>query len=306
MLFTNDLLMIEALARTGKPKAAAEDLNIHLATVYRRLKELEQEAGAPLFQKLGGRYTPTQMGNALVSAAAGIQTNLAEARRQFAGGDQHLNGTVAVTTTDSLVPLVAPILVDVRRRYKDIRFDLIVSNSFADMSRYEAELAIRPTRTPPETLIGKRAGSFLYGIYASEQDTTDLPWIVLDDSLATIPSARWLASRISDGEVVLRVNSMWAAAQAAAAGLGKALLPAYLGQLLGLVQEGEFIEELESEVWLLMHPDLRRTPRIRAFMDIAASNLRAEFSHIGARSSTAGVSNSFAQIRSRPKSLSPG
>lgn len=285
MLATSDLLLIEALARLGRPAAVATSLNIHLATVYRRLKELEQEASAPLFQRIGGRYTPTQLGSELARAATSIQTSLFEARRQLAGGDQQLSGIVTVTTTDSLVALVMPLLEDVHRRFKDIRFDLTVSNSFADMSRYEAEVAIRPSRTPPETLIGQRAGSFHYGIYARERDRLDLPWIVLDNSLSSIPSARWLASRISDAETVLRVNSMWAAAQAAAAGLGKALLPEYLGRPLGLAQYGEFIEELESAIWLLVHPDLRRTPRIRTFMDIAANTLRADLRHASARAS---------------------
>lgn len=276
MLSTDDLLLIAALARSGKPVPAATRLNVHLATVYRRLKELEQEAGAPLFQRLGGQYVPTPLGSELVRAATAMEANLAEARRQLAGGEQRLAGRITLTTPDSLVPLVSTLLPPVRRKHAGIRFDLVVSNTFADMARYEAEVAIRPTRSPPETLVGQRAGAFRYAIYAKSGTREDLPWIALDNSLSTIPAARWLAAHVAQEEIVLRVNSMWAAAQAAAAGLGRALLPDYLHRSFDLDRQGDFIGALESEVWLLVHPDLRRTPRIQAFMDLAAGRLRAQ------------------------------
>ncbi len=276
MLSTDDLLLIAALARSGKPAPAAAGLNVHLATVYRRLKELEQEAGAPLFQRLGGQYVPTPLGSELVRAAVGVEANLAEARRQLAGGEQRLAGRITLTTPDSLVPLVSTLLPPVRRKHAGIRFDLVVSNTFADMARYEAEVAIRPTRSPPETLVGQRAGAFRYAIYVKSGTREDLPWIALDDSLLAIPAARWLTAHVAEEEIVLRVNSMWAAAQAAAAGLGRALLPDYLHRSFDLDRQGDFIGALESEVWLLIHPDLRRTPRIQAFMDLAAGKLRAQ------------------------------
>ncbi|CAK7260373.1 MULTISPECIES: LysR family transcriptional regulator [unclassified Shinella] len=276
MLSTDDLLLIAALARSGKPAPAAAGLNVHLATVYRRLKELEQEAGAPLFQRLGGQYVPTPLGSELVRAAMDVEANLAEARRQLAGGEQRLAGRITLTTPDSLVPLVSTLLPPVRRKHAGIRFDLVVSNTFADMARYEAEVAIRPTRSPPETLVGQRAGAFRYAIYVKSGTREDLPWIALDDSLSAIPAARWLTAHVAEEEIVLRVNSMWAAAQAAAAGLGRALLPDYLHRSFDLDRQGDFIGALESEVWLLIHPDLRRTPRIQAFMDLAAGKLRAQ------------------------------
>lgn len=274
MLSTDDLLLIETLARTARPTVAAATLNIHLATLYRRLKDLEREAGTPLFQRLGGRYSPTPLGSELARAASAIQVNLAEAQRRMAGGEQRLEGRITITTADSLVPLVTAMLPAFHRRYAGVRFDLRVSNDFADMARYEAEVAIRPTRSPPETLVGRRAGSFGYGIYVATGAAEDPPWITLDDSLAAIPASRWLSGRMSDDEILLRVNSMWSAAAAAAAGLGKALLPTYLARHFGLRACGEPVAELESEVWLLIHPDLRHTPRIQAFMEFAASDLR--------------------------------
>lgn len=276
MLSTDDLLLIGTLAQTARPAAAAAALNMHPATLYRRLKDLEAAAGTPLFQRIGGRYSPTMLGRELALAATAIQTSLAEARRQMAGGEQRFEGRITITTADSLVPLITALLPAFHRLHAGIRLDLVVSNDFADMARYEAEVAIRPTRSPPETLVGQRAGSFGYGIYAGRDAPDDLPWIALDDSLSAIPSSRWLSGRVSEAEIALRVNSMWAAAQAAAAGLGKALVPTYLARHLGLRAYGEPVAELQSEVWLLVHPDLRRAPRIGTFMDFAAGKLRTQ------------------------------
>ncbi len=275
MLSTDDILLIGMLARMGKPGPAAAALNIHLATLYRRLKDLEQEAGTPIFQRIDGRYHPTPLGSEFVRAASAMETTLAEARRQLSGGTQRLEGRITITTADTLLAMVTTLLPPFRAQHPGISFELVVSNGFADMSRYEAEVAIRPTRSPPETLVGQRAGTFGYGIYAAASDAEGLPWIVLDDSLSAIPSSRWLSGRISQTETVLRVNSMWAAGQATATGLGKALLPDYVAQQFNLHPLGTPVSELESEVWLLIHPDLRRTPRIHAFIEFATTHLRA-------------------------------
>ncbi|MET3794230.1 LysR family transcriptional regulator [Aquamicrobium terrae] len=275
MLSANDLLLIGVLARDGTAASAAAALKVHVATLYRRLTELERETGTPLFRKIGGRYSPTPLGAELARSAAAVEASLADAQRRLSGGEQRLEGRITVTTADSLVPLVAELLHPFRREHAGIHFDLVVSNSFADMARYEAEVAIRPTRTPPETLVGQKAGTFGYGIFAADRDASALPWIVLDDSLASVPAGRWLAKHTVGSEVALRVNSMWVAGQAAASGLGKALLPDYLAKQFGLLPLGEPIDGLESEVWLLIHADLRRTPRIRSFMDFAGPLLRS-------------------------------
>lgn len=274
MLSTDDLLLIGVLARTGTPGAAAPLLKVHLATLYRRLKDLERQAGAPLFQRIGGRYSPTPLGAELARMAAAVEANLAEAQRRLAGGEQRFEGRITVTTADSLVPLVSELLHSFRAKHAGIRFDLIVSNSFADMARYEAEVAIRPTGTPPETLVGQKAGSYHYGIYAAGPETDILPWVALDDSLASIPAGHWLAAHTSEAEIALRVNSMSAAGHAAAAGLGKALLPGYLARQLGLHPIEKRVNGLDSEIWLLIHADLRRTPRIITFVEFAGRFLR--------------------------------
>jgi DNA-binding transcriptional LysR family regulator len=273
VLEPTDLDLIAAVAEAGGPRGAARALQVHAATVYRRLGALEARLGATLFERGGGRYRPTELGQEVIVAAQDNRLRLAELNRRISGAGERMAGWIAVTTTDSLAPIVSEAIARFRGQYPEVRIGLSLSNSFADMGRHEAELAIRPTRTPPETLVGRRAARFDYGVYA--RPGSPEAWVALDETLAAVPSARWLADRIAPDQVALKADSMWAAGLACAAGVGRAVLPSYVATGLGLERTEGPIPELASEVWLLTHEDLRRTPRIRALIAVAAEHLGA-------------------------------
>lgn len=286
MLEFVDLKIVAAVASAGSPRKAAASLNTHPATVYRRLNAIERELGAVLFEKIDGRYAPTTVAEEILSRAALIDAHLIELNRRLSGQDARLAGTLTVTTTDTLVGLLSAPLVAFRAAHPEIRLNLVTSNAVADMARHEADVAVRPTRTPPETLVGRKAGTFGYGVYAAKSVAAKVgktgevpggPWIGLDQTLAAIPAARWLHERVADESFVLRTNSMLTATEAARGGLGFALLPSYLGDdpAHRLTRIGAPIDELRSEVWLLTHPDLRHTPRVRVFMQTIAERLKA-------------------------------
>lgn len=272
MLDLADLELVAAIARTGSVRAAAAELNAHAATIYRRLADIERRVTAPLFYRAEGRLKPTEQGEMVVQVALEGQARLAELNRKLSGSTAVVAGNITVTTTDSLAPIVFPAVTKFCAANPLVRIRVVLSNQEADLAQHEAEIAIRPTRTPPESLIGRRAASFGYGVYASEADPRG--WIALDGSLGAIPSSRWLKNRLGVEAPVITVNSMWAAGQACAAGGGKALLPDYVARPLRLRRLEGPIEELASEVWLLTHEDLSRTPRIRAFISSATGYIR--------------------------------
>lgn len=269
MLDTEDLRLVATIAETGSARRTASELRIHLATVYRRLAELERSLGQPVFDRLDGALAPTPIGFELVAAWHAIAGRLGELDRRLAGHDGRLQGELAVTTTDSLLPLLVRTLPDFQAAHPSIAIRLTVSNANADMSRREADVAVRPTSAPPESLVGRRVAGFRYAVYGA---TDDAGWIALDESLAGIPAATWLREH-SGGPPAIIVNSMWAAAEACAAGLGRAVLPTYMATMLDLRRLGEPLDELQSAVWLLYHPDQRRAPRVRLFAQYVAPAL---------------------------------
>jgi DNA-binding transcriptional LysR family regulator len=272
MLDAADLDLVAAVARSGNIRSAAKDLQAHPATLYRRLAALERSMPTPLFYRADGRLKPTEHGELVVRAALEGQARLAELNRKLSGAATVLAGEITVTTTDSLAPIVFPAVSMFRTANPLVRIHVSLSNRDADLAQYEAEVAIRPTRTPPDSLIGRRAGSFSYAVYATSGEPSG--WIALDGSLAGIPSSKWLTNRLGDETPVITVNSMWAAGQACAAGGGKALLPSYVAEPLGLHRLEGPIAELQSEVWCLTHADMSRTPRIRAFIANVARTIR--------------------------------
>lgn len=269
MIDYEDVRLVAAIAQARSIARAQFVLGGHVATLYRRLRALERRIGGPLFERIGDALMPTARAEPFLDAAADLADRLADIERRVAAQDDRLVGQLKVTTADSLLPIVAACLRAFHDDHPGIRITLEVANAFADLRRREADVAIRPTTSPPETLVGRRAATFSFGIYRA---TTGLPgWIGFDDGMDAVPAARWLKDHVRGEEILIRASGMWPAAEAAMAGWGQALLPDYLAAGCGLVATGAPIRELGSELWVLFHPDLRTNPRVRAFAAFAAS-----------------------------------
>lgn len=272
MIDYDDVRLVAAIAGAGGVRGAQARLGTHIATIYRQLRELEKRTGGALFERLGENLVPTGRAEPFLEAAEELRDRLAEIERRVAAQDDRLVGPLHVTTADTLLDIACACLKAFGEAHPGIALSLEVSNSFADLGRREADVAIRPTLTPPETLVGRRVARFSYAVYASEASATG--WIGLDAALSALPAAQWLKANVTESEIGLRVNSLTGAAAAAEAGWGRALLPDYLGSSRRLARLGESIDALASELWVLYHPDLKGNPRVRAFSDFSAKWLR--------------------------------
>jgi DNA-binding transcriptional LysR family regulator len=189
-----------------------------------------------------------------------------------------------VTTTDTLAHSLLPAVVAAfRAKQPHIELDLAVSNLFFDLTKLAADVAVRPADRPPQGLTGRRVSAVAFAIYASPQylagygDTDDLSahdWVAPGDELAGTSVARWMRAAVPHARIVLRTNSLLVLRHAAAAHLGLAALPCYLGDTSDdLVRVHPPIEAMATALWILTHEDLRRTARVRAFTQFAAAAL---------------------------------
>ena len=266
MIEPDDLKLVAAVAAAGSVRRAADAQRIHLATAYRRLATLEGAIGQPLFVRDGRAWIATALGLELANGWADVAERLGDLDRRVALHDGALDGELRIATTDSLLAELVEALDVFRAAHPGVRLDITIGNGFADMARREADIAIRPTATPPETLVGRKLAGFHYALYGRP----DIPdCLALDESLSAIPAAVWWREA-AESTPVIRFNSMWAMAAGCAAGLGRAVLPAYLGRRFALTPLSEPIDALASAVWLLYHPDAKRSPRTRAFVDSVA------------------------------------
>lgn len=281
----DDLRLALAIADTGGLSPAARRLGVNHSTVYRRLNAFEDRLGVRLFERHTAGYTPTAAGAELAERARRIADEVAALDRNLAGADLRLSGTVAVTTTDTVAThLLVPALRAMRETHPDIEIEVAVASGFLNLSKRQADVAIRPSAEPPETLVGRRIAAMafcVYGLgdydYDDLADLTQHPWIMPDETLAHTAAAQWLRNALPDVQPVIRSNSFAAMEAAAVAGYGLVVLPCFIGDAQpALVRVGKRIDAIEGALWVLTHEDLRRTARIRAFMEVVSEALKRQ------------------------------
>jgi DNA-binding transcriptional LysR family regulator len=274
-----DLRLVRAIALHGSLTAAAAALGIDHSTAFRRLTGLERRTGTILFERRRTGYLPTPAGELAVAAACRIEDEFAALGLQIAGASARPEGSLKVTTTDTLVELLAPAFASFRRRFPGLTIELVVGNAFLDLARQDADVAIRPAKAVPDHLVGRRIATIATAPYAAlsrdgEAAARGNAWIGVGDSLSHLASATWMRDHVPPSAIVLRANSLMAVRDAAAAGMGSALLPCFLGERHPMLRRiGNPDPAFATSLWLLTHPELRRSPRVRAFLDHMADEL---------------------------------
>ena len=160
----------------------------------------------------------------------------------------------------------------------------MVSNDVFSLSKREADIAVRPTGKPDETLVGRRIGTIAQAPYIAKalamtpdrnEAVDSIDWIGPDESMTYPAFDRWLENEGLVDRCRIRVNTVYGMLAAAKAGLGLSVLPCYLGENdEQLVRVGSEIPAMATDLWVLTHPDLRKTERIRIFLDHVATVAR--------------------------------
>ena len=280
----DDLRLVFAIGSAGTLSGGARRLGIDHSTAFRRLGALEARLGVRLFDRARDGYAATAAGEAIIREAARFDEVVAALERRMAGEDLRPSGTVRVTTTDTLIGVLAPEIAGFRKSHPEITVDLVVANAFLSLTRRDADVALRPATEAPENLTGRRLAGIATALYvardfrvADRKSLAGEDWIGFDESLAHLGSARWLAAEVPADRIVARADSLMAACALAREGLGIAALPCYLADPdARLRRVAPPIDAMASSLWLLTHPDLRRVARIRAFLDFTAAALTAQ------------------------------
>jgi DNA-binding transcriptional LysR family regulator len=283
MLSWDDFRYVKAIADTRSLGGAAQDLGVNHSTVFRRLAQIETQLGSRLFERSRTAYALTPCGEEMVRLAERMGEDVIAFERQVTGHDLRPSGELRVTTNDTvLVHLMTAVFADFRRAYPEIVLDIVVSNQALNLSKRDADVAVRATDRPPEALIGRRAASIAWAVFGAgenaafdpQTDARNVDWIGFGDNLTNLKAAKWLKDHAAPGRIVYKINTVLGLAEAAAAGIGLALLPCFIGSATpGLTRLSPPVPELANGIWLLTHADLRQTARVRAFMDFAAAEI---------------------------------
>jgi DNA-binding transcriptional LysR family regulator len=282
----DDFRLIKAIADARSLPAAATLLGLNHSTVFRRLGQIEDALGIKLFERHRTGYTLTTLGEEMVTLAQRVDEEINAFTRKVAGQELLPAGELRVTTNDSLlVHLLTPLFAQFREHYPDIRIDVVLANQALNLSKRDADVAIRATDDPPENLVGRRAATIAWALYGRRIDFPRLHdidqdqlferiWVCLGDNFGALKVVKFVHQHVPPEHIGYKLNTVLGLAEAIEQGLGIGHLPCFIGDTRpGLVRLAPPHHNFSTDLWLLTHSDLRHSPRVRVFLDFLAAEI---------------------------------
>lgn len=285
----DDFRLVRAIADHRSLGGAAEALAVNNSTVFRRLNALEEQLGVRIFERARSGYLLTSAGEEMVALALRMAESIVEFERRIAGQDIRPSGELRVTTTDTIFThLVAPMFCSFRQKFPEITLDFVIENRVLNLSRRDADVAIRAAVDPPQTLVGRRVATLGWGAYVANHllsATTDINnitaltqppmrWIGYGDTIAMTAGGRWVSANVNPDCIAVRINVVNGLGSAVEAGLGIGVLPSFIGDSLKNVTQITAIRPpSDTGLWVLTHPDLKKAARVRAFLEFFGTEL---------------------------------
>jgi DNA-binding transcriptional LysR family regulator len=287
---------VKAIGETGSLAAAAAATGINQSTVFRRLGQIEQSLGARLFDRRRTGYELSAAGAEVFALAQRVELDIVSVSSRLEGLEKAPEGVLRIATNDTLaLHVLTPIFSEFRKLHPAVQIDLLIGNAALNLARGESDIAVRATNDPPENLVGRRVATIAWAPYGrvSEREKGALEgdalyrraWVTYAEELASIKAARRVEAEVAPHDVAYRVNSVEGVAAAIDAGLGLGYLPCVVGDCSPtLTRVGAVDPTLSDELWLLTHPDLRKSGRVHAFLEFCAASIIRQRSIIEGRS----------------------
>ena len=277
----DDYRAVLAVVRNRTLSAAAQHLGVNYTTVARRIARAESATGEVLFERLTDGYRPTEAGHLVARHAAEMETAEHAMLRGLSGRDERLEGELTLTAPQLLIAYgLAPVLEAFGKQHPAVTLRVRAANEILDLNRREADIAIRISRNPGDTLKGLRlaeqqSASFAAPEWAeriSDDSQCDVDWLVYEGQ----PELPDIVRQTSPGSRVrMRFDDMVAMSAAAQSGLGVVKMPMFLGRSLpGLVQVPLLPPQPYADIWIVAHPDVWPSAKLEAFRAIAVPHFR--------------------------------
>lgn len=276
----DDLRTVLFMVRHGSLSSAADALGVNYTTVSRRIAHAEERYGARLFDRLPQGYVPTDAGHEAALFAERMEISESEFRLKVAGRDAQLSGDLIVTAPQLLIAGEMSVVLDqFLQLHPNVNLSVRASTEVLNLNRREADLAVRISDTPGDTLMGRRltgqkiapfcAPEVLKRIEANPQRTVD--WLSF---LHWDTSEKFSYAAYPNGRVRVEFDDVSAIIGAAQVGLGVARLPLFLGRAAGLVMMPQITPEKYHDIWVVAHKDLWTSAKVVAFKDVLVKYFR--------------------------------
>lgn len=285
----NDLKFFLAVARNGSTLAAAKVLGTSQSTVHRRLKELETRLGHLLIERHPTGYRMTELGTAMLCHARHVEDAVISFERHLVASDQTPAGVVRVTCPEGVGYRLmrSQVLKKFNARFPGLRIEFVITNKVLNLAKGEADIAIRGSPPTGGALFGRKIAELPWAVYAKRsyakrhgrlsgaEDINHHPVIAFDGQLSNHHPGVWLKSVAPNAKIAARADSLQTLLLAVKSGAGLAPLPVIIGES---ERDLECMLEPSPSVvtpfYLMIHEDMRRTPRVRAFFDFFIQELK--------------------------------
>ncbi len=279
------------VARLGTLKAAGEALKVNHSTVLRRINALEKKLEARLFDRFKTGYVLTENGRDMFEHIRHVEEQFFAIERKVKGKDVRYEGKIKISTTDTLGQFwLPPFVKKFKALYPGIVLDMDIRNGFTDLTRRQADILICAYNDHPDYMIGKILAPIEVVLYAakdyikthgrpeSPKDLASHDILVLNEELTGVAFNEWVKSHVPAASITMSCNMLTSLFSYARQGLGIAPLPVYVGdQDPSLVRVMAVPKKFHHKIWMLTHPDLKNTQRIKAFMGFMYDQVKAGF-----------------------------
>lgn len=289
----SDLEIFLAAARGGTLASAAESLRVDASTVHRRIGKLETAMRAGLFVRSPRGYALTEAGQDLYAHALAMEEQATAAFRKVAARDEQPIGAVRVATVDDLaVHILPPIVATFRETNPNVTVVVDVRQSFVDLTKREADVALRIGMKPQDGdvvvrrvlfadigLFASRVYSKKHGKPKTPEDLHDHALVRAEEDHRHLPMERVLERYGNPAKVAYRSSSFYARVGAIRAGVGVGFVPLFMAA------GDETLERLHlafpeaprgADLFLVIHVDMRKNARVRAFVEHTFAALVAQ------------------------------
>src|ERR1700754_2651604 len=170
MLSWDDFRYVKAIADSRSLAGAAAALGVNHSTVFRRLDQIEKRLGSRLFERGRAGYALTPSGEEMVELADRVGDDITSFERKITGRDLRPSGELRITCSDTvLIHLLTDVLADFRRAYPEIVIDVVVSNAMLNLSKRDADIAVRAAYQLPESLASHRVTRIAWAAYGPKR-----------------------------------------------------------------------------------------------------------------------------------------
>lgn len=269
----DDLRIFLAVARRGSISGGASLLNVQHSTVSRRIRSLEQQLGTTLFERKKSGFELTEAGEHLKASAARMELEVLDLEGALSHQDERAAGELTVAAINNMAStILLPVFADFSKEHPNIKLHVQVSNTYVSLAERQADIAIRLTNTPVETLIGTRLTTVASAVYGSKKYICEVRETNAEPKWLGIECCAfhrlWTNEACPDHDHTFYVDDTLLTLAALKQDLGLAYLPCFMGDSAAELERYHPPDSSHDlGLWLLYHPELRGHKRVQLFRE---------------------------------------